>query len=275
MTFRRRMFDWLTAPYAAAFRRANRVNVLLSERSQPIFEARLNGTTVRFHCTNAMTLWRAQTLLTKEPDTIEWINGFAAGDLLFDIGANVGTYSIYAGSRGTRVYAFEPEAQNYAALNRNIHLNDLQERVVAYNFALGRSTKLDILFLSSFGIGHALHNLGGPQGFDGRDFKPAFKQGVAAFSLDDLVYARGMPVPQHVKIDVDGLEPEIVAGAARLLTDMRMRSVLVELDTRVDAHMQVVRTLEDAAFRVVSRYHSPAFEATEFKDIFNYIFRRD
>jgi len=257
------------------FRRANRVNVLLAERTQPVLETSANGVAMRFLCPNAMTLWRAQTLLTKEPDTIAWIDGFRKDELLFDIGANVGIYSIYAGARGSTVYAFEPEAQNYAALNRNIHINGLTERVTAYNFAMGCVSKLDLLYMRSFGAGHALHNLGAPPGHDGRDFEPAFKQGVAAFSLDDLVYTRGLPVPDHIKIDVDGLEPEIVAGATRLLADGKLRSVLVELDTRVDSHMLVVRTMENAGFRTLGRYSSPMIAASEFKDVFNYIFRRD
>ena len=79
MSLKRRIFDRLSAPYTALFRRANRVNVLLAERTQPVFESRANGVAVRFHCPNAMTLWRAQTLLTKEPDTIAWIDSFAPG----------------------------------------------------------------------------------------------------------------------------------------------------------------------------------------------------
>ena len=51
--------------------------------------------------------------------------------------------------------------------------------------------------------------------------------------------------------------------------------LLVELDTHVDAHMLVVSTIENAGFRMVSRYNSPAIAASEFKHFFNYIFRRD
>lgn len=43
--------------------------------------------------------WRFDTLLEKEPDTIEWIDGFRLGETLWDIGANVGIYTIYAALR--------------------------------------------------------------------------------------------------------------------------------------------------------------------------------
>ena len=57
--------------------------------------------------------WRYETLLDKEPETIEWIDGFETGDTLWDIGANIGIYSIYAGVKGIRTWGFEPHFANY------------------------------------------------------------------------------------------------------------------------------------------------------------------
>ncbi len=66
-----------------------------------------------------------------------WIAGFEAGEVLVDIGANVGMYTIWAAkTRGVTVYAFEPESQNYALLNKNIFYNQLGDRVHAYGVAL-------------------------------------------------------------------------------------------------------------------------------------------
>ena len=42
-------------------------------------------------------IWRADTVLTKELDTIGWIDEFDEGSVFWDIGANVGVYSLYAG----------------------------------------------------------------------------------------------------------------------------------------------------------------------------------
>ena len=67
--------------------------------------------------------WRALTFYTEEPETIKWLDGMKKDDLFWDIGANVGLYSIYAAkSSGCRVLAVEPEAQNYALLLENILL---------------------------------------------------------------------------------------------------------------------------------------------------------
>ena len=80
-------------------------------------------------------LWRAETYETKEPDTIEWIDSFfREGDVIYDIGANIGQYSLYAAKKlkgNCRILAFEPEALNYSKLNKNIVLNNLTDSITA------------------------------------------------------------------------------------------------------------------------------------------------
>ena len=74
-------------------------------------------------------MWRAGHYDDKEPDTLDWIDThFKPGDTVFDIGANIGQYSLYAAKRlnhDIAILAFEPEALNFAKLNRNIVLNGL------------------------------------------------------------------------------------------------------------------------------------------------------
>ena len=107
------------------------------------------------------TKWRVDSLFTKEPDTIEWIRGFQAGEVFVDIGANVGMYTIWAAkTRGVRTFAFEPESQNYALLCRNIVMNELSERVVAYCLALSDSAGYSLLHLSQFQLGGSCHSFG-------------------------------------------------------------------------------------------------------------------
>ncbi len=273
MSLRRRLFEIVVAPVRVAMARANAITVRVAEVLQPRFDAPLpGGETLHLLCPNPLTLWRAQTLLTKEPDTVAWIDGFSPGDVMFDVGANIGVYSLYAGKRRAKVYAFEPESQNFALLNRNIFENGLQEYVLAYNIGLNRTSGLDVLQVSAVDVGRALHTVGTAQG--PYTERPAFRQGIATFSLDDLIYARGLPVPQHLKIDVDGLEPEIVAGAARLLADVRLRSVLIELDSHSDRHMAIVEQMQGYGMRLSSKAASPVAVGTVFEDVFNHIFVR-
>ena len=64
------------------------------------------------------------------------------GDVFFDVGANVGIYSLYAALRNpkTKVYAFEPEYSNLHQLKQNILLNSLAETIFPYSLALYDAT---------------------------------------------------------------------------------------------------------------------------------------
>ena len=53
----------------------------------------------KFFITHEIELWRSNTILTKEPETIEWINNFKKKEILYDIGANVGIYSLFASKK--------------------------------------------------------------------------------------------------------------------------------------------------------------------------------
>ena len=84
------------------------------------------GGCIRFYAPTSLLRSRATTLLSKEPETIQWIDGFKDGVVLWDIGANVGVYALYAAiRRKASVLAFEPSAPNFHVLSRNIHLNSL------------------------------------------------------------------------------------------------------------------------------------------------------
>lgn len=59
-----------------------------------------------------------------------------AGELVIDVGAFIGWFSIYAAKRGCRVHAFEPSPDNYQVLLDNIALNGVQELITTHNVAL-------------------------------------------------------------------------------------------------------------------------------------------
>src|SRR4051812_3556355 len=192
------------------------------ERLNPRCELEHDDVHVVYSTPNAITRARVETLFTKEPSTIAWIAGFKAGEVLVDVGANVGMYSVWAAlARNVRVYAFEPEAQNYALLNRNIQLNGLADRVVAYCAALSDSSGASQLYLSDLRAGTSCHSYGEKLDFSHRPMQPAFSQGCLSLTLDDLVTQGVLPAPHHVKIDVDGFEPKVLAGARAAIENPR------------------------------------------------------
>jgi len=193
-------------------------------------------------------LWRANSFNEKEPDTLDWIDTwFQPGETMYDVGANIGQYALYAGRKlnaQARILAFEPEALNHAKLNKNILLNGLANVVTAYPIAVSDRTAIQHFYSKTFAPGAALHALGEPVTQGAVPFEPQNRQGTMAVSLDDLTGRFGLPFPTHIKIDVDGIEDRIVAGASRTLEDARLKTVLIE----VYMFQDMARKIETAFF---------------------------
>ena len=236
-----------------------------------------DGTTEVVYATpSVFTKWRVDSLFTKEPDTIEWIKGFQPGEVFVDIGANVGMYTIWAAkTRGVRTFSFEPESQNYALLYRNIVMNGLTEDVVAYCLALSDTTSYSLLHLSQFQLGGSCHSFGEmiDHRLEYRDTKLA--QGCISTTLDTLVADGVLPVPNHIKIDVDGLEHKVLAGCRDALADHRLKSVLVEINTNLEPHRKIIADMQALGFDYSEQQVAQA-RRTEgaFKGVGKYVFQR-
>lgn len=246
------------------------------ERLRPNAAIEYGGRRIVFNTPNRATAWRVETLLSKEPDTIEWIAGFEERDVFLDIGANVGMYTVLAAAtRGVTVFAFEPESQNYALLNRNIHDNGLAGRVVAFCTALSDTTAFDRLYLSEFSPGGSCHSFGESIDYRGEALQSPFVQGCFSTTVDALVAQGTMPVPTYVKIDVDGIEPKVMAGARATLMDRRVRSLLIEINTNIEAHWEIIDWMLEAGFDYDLRQADAGRrEEGAFKGVGNYVFRR-
>ncbi len=228
------------------------VSVTVLEQSLALsYRVTVRGRLVRYQTLGWLPLYCARTLFSKEPETIRWLDSMGGNDVLFDVGANVGMYSIYAGACGVRVCAFEPVFTPYFILNSNIHLNGLSDRVRAFCLAISDGQRLDSMRLSSVGMGGAYNSFGENTTNEAHGtFVPVFEQGALSWSLDDLVYGQGLPCPTHIKVDVDGLEGKVIAGARRLLADPRVRSLLVELNHDLQADQEAEALIRASGFAV-------------------------
>ena len=97
----------------------------------------INSKKTKFFTPNDTSKWRVDTLFTKEPETLDWIDTFSHINsdeeiIFWDIGANIGLYSIYAAQRykNIKVFSFEPSTSNLRILSRNISINNLQDKVI-------------------------------------------------------------------------------------------------------------------------------------------------
>lgn len=170
----------------------------------------------------------------KEPDTVEWIETFMRpGDVFYDIGANVGPYSLVAAkffAGAVKTYAFEPAFLNFTQLCRNVFLNNCQESVIPLSVALSDETAIGAFNYHNLVPGGSLHTFGEAIDHKGQRFEPVLKQPVISYRTDDLIKQFGLPVPNHIKIDVDGIELAVLQGAEKTLADPSVRSLVVELE---------------------------------------------
>jgi len=211
-------------------------------------EVTFDGGSLKFVDAYRHSKKRVDSLFTKEPTTILWMDQFKAGDVMFDVGANVGMYSVYAGKiSGARVFAFEPESQNYSELNRNIFLNELNGRVRAYNLAVSNKFEISSLFLSHFCPGYSHHDFGENR-WDAdkklgdllvkRDER--LEQGCTAIVIDEVIAQGFFPQPQHIKVDVDGFEWKVVDGARKTLQSPALKTVLIETDYKISESVKII-----------------------------------
>jgi FkbM family methyltransferase len=236
----------------------------------------VNKQELMFHTPNDFLIKRAKGLLTTEPETIAWINLMAPSEVLLDIGANVGTYSIYAASvKNLRVMSFEPEASNFSILNKNIRLNNCSDLVTAYPIAVGTENTFTKLYLAKDFEGWACNSIG--QNLDPhlKQRKTVLAQGAICYGVDDICKKIDVS-PSHIKVDIDGLELEVIKSAVNTLANIELKSLLVELNPTVDEHSETIKILRDCGFH----YHKQMSEETKvkaghFKNMNNFIFHRD
>jgi FkbM family methyltransferase len=246
------------------------------EKLLPVTALTVEGVRLRFFTPNARLVWRARTLLSKEPSTIAWLETIEPGEVLLDVGANMGGYSVYAAAmRRARVHAVEPEGQNFAILARNVLLNELQDRVTCWPMALSDTRRFDRLFISDPTPGGSCHSFGAEVDFRLQPARFALSQGCVAATIDELVTSGAMPLPGHIKIDVDGFEHLVVAGARGILGDQRLRSLNIETNKALPPHRAMVETLESFGFATDPAQIARATRASgPFAGVAEHVFRR-
>lgn len=181
---------------------------------------------------------RTVTMLTKQPATIGWIDRFRPNSVFWDVGANVGVYTLYAALRGdTTVVAFEPAAVNYFLLAANCEINHLDARVQCLLAGLGRDKAVGTLEVSQFAGAQSFS-------FHGKKSRPyGGRQSAFIVSMDQLIEEYGLPCPNYIKVDVPGLTAAILAGGARTLQRTDVRELHIEMSDESARGKQLIETL--------------------------------
>jgi len=246
------------------------------EKYNPVMQIRVGETALTYSVPNNKCAVRVQTLLSKEPSTIEWLDSLPLGATLLDVGANVGMYTIYAAVlRRARVYAFEPEAQNYATLCRNIVLNNVQLTVLAWCAALSDVEAFDRLYLRKLAAGSSLHSFGDARDPYLRESTFPFIQGCFSTTIDKLIAMGAIEIPTYIKVDVDGFEHKVMRGAAELLRNPLLKSLSIEINPALKEHQWIIGHMGECGFRY-DKEQVKRVTRTEgyFRGVAEYVFRR-
>lgn len=173
-------------------------------------------------------------------------------DIFYDIGGNIGYFSLLAASLGVqRVIAFEPLELLARRALENVALNGYGDIVQVITLGLGEAVRV-------------AHYVAGPDWNSGAgrvDTSFAAQAGVAVqlTTLDDFLAETGSEPPTVIKIDVEGFEANVFRGARRLLADSPPRVIVFEGDCGPNGELEqadLVAILQDAGYRI---QHLPAF----------------
>jgi FkbM family methyltransferase len=214
-------------------------------------QVNVKGQSIRIAVDNFRTLQRAKTYSIKEPDTLNWLDSFEPGSRFFDLGANIGQYSLYPAKKygkDIQVFAFEPQCINYSLLNKNIYLNKLENNITAYGIAVSGQGGFSKLYIPKF-IGGGNRSQFGKEDLKNMKIPAAHIQGMFGVTLDELCGKWEFPYPNYIKIDVDGIEIPIIKGAENVLKNPALRSVIVELGT-LEEQQEAVDLMERAGLEV-------------------------
>lgn len=222
-----------------------------------------------------MEKYRERTFWDKEPETIEWIRSFRPSDVFFDVGANVGVYSLFAASLypDMRIFSFEPMRKNFEALEDNAKMNGFKN-IYPMRCAVGRQYAIVAFMADDKEAGAS-----GGQMIDRPDGPK-----IEVLSIDGLCYGKHaqkhtsfdkFPMPDHIKVDIDGQEMEVVEGMKRVL--LHVKSVLIEVSSH--SKQQVIDVMEASGLNMNSPLngmipHSRERRARENIDAENIIFTR-
>jgi FkbM family methyltransferase len=209
---------------------------------------------IKLQADSLLDLYRARAC-EKEPETVNWIESYLqAGDVFYDVGANVGAYSLIAcaHNKGSGiVHAFEPSFSTYYQLCRNIILNDCQQKVIPHMIGLTDNTGMAMFNYKSLEAGSAEHWLEADLLKASTEF--VYSQPLLVFSIDHLINEFEFPVPNHIKLDVDGTEVDVLRGAEETLRKCKLKSILVEVRDTDGMGNEVDEILTDAGFHLVTK----------------------
>ena len=207
---------------------------------------------------DSLSQWRAETFWTKEVETLAWLEFFsefedASITNLVDVGSNVGVYSLYwlSMNPSSQVVACEPFEKNMKLLKSNLRLNSMLDRVELISSPLYSTSVSGSLVLNDLRPGSS-----GSQFRTIHGVESGLGHSVDSTTLDNILF--GNIDRKILKIDVDGLDFEILQGAKASLLSGSICSVLIEapepIQFQISAFLEQYMYVPDLRFDAVESH---------------------
>jgi FkbM family methyltransferase len=174
----------------------------------------------------------------REPEVLDWIDGFEKGCIFFDVGASFGTETLYAALKNegpNKIVSFDLDLESSFNLAYNISLNNITN-VEHYFLALS-----DKLSLISYKCVTQYYYIEGRKQYDNVIYK------TLSISLDEFIDMTNQ-FPDYIKIDVDGSEESIISGMTETVQNKKLRSVVIEVSDKSEP--AISNFFQKAGFRI-------------------------
>ncbi len=230
------------------FHRA-RFRARLFDVLQPFETVLILGQPHKFYCPDRKSVYWVQHGSSSEPSTNRWIETMTADCKLVDVGANVGFFSIYAAAHGVReIIAIEPNPISFNALCRNALSNGYGEIISPLNLAVFNRTGWVNFCMRDLAAGSINSSINTSK-------TPGLNQlKLPGFDLDSLMKFGFLNDATHLKIDIDGLEPEVIRGAMEFLATPSLKSVAMEHDGDHEKIAERDRIMNQLGFRATQDF---------------------
>ena len=203
---------------------------LLAEDAVPTISIVTRFGPILFWCPSAKAVDRARKLLTKEADTTAWIDSLPSQGTFWDVGANIGTYALYAAKKGLQVTTFEPSPSNVCVLARSADINGLGLAPICC--AVAATNGIGSMRTASLAFGNA--DIGDREYF------------VPHFRMDDLRDILRLGQPDYIKVDIDGAEVAMIQGGRETLR----KATQVHIEVRPETFPETVDEMRKLGFKM-------------------------
>lgn len=216
----------------------------------------VNDTRVTFSApTRNAALWNKRRFTSEQDIISDLLRELDEEDVFYDIGANTGLYALFAVKNCSEVFASEPSPPNVSALKENISRNELSEVEVCDITLSDSDGRVSFSQPQEDTVGYGSPSIAAEQ--TDATVEVATKAG------DNLISSENLPIPDVIKIDVEGSEPIVIDGLEQTLSASTCRLVYCEVHTDETNHHPSIEDFNRDLDDIKDKFRAHGFAVDE------------